>query len=189
MTTVAIPAWNPQGVLPPIDMANPTSAERSPYRVALTDVMVRFATSPERRQILRDWLGYRAFLHSMGLADGFQWLDGSFLEQVELLESRPPQDMDVVTFLNVPADFAPTQQQMTALSNQAVKQAYRVDSYIVELNLPADELVKRSAYWYSMWSHRRNQAWKGYLEVDLNRASDQQALGFLNQQDALGVQP
>ena len=39
MTTVAIPAWNPQGLLPPIDVLNPTSVERSPYRVVLTDVV------------------------------------------------------------------------------------------------------------------------------------------------------
>lgn len=189
MTTVAIPAWNPQGLLPPIDVLNPTSVERSPYRVVLTDVMVRFATSPQRRQILRGWLGYRAALHGMGLTDGFQWLDGSFLEQVETLENRPPQDMDVVTFLNPPAGFAPTQQQIATLDNQAAKQAFRVDSYFVDLNLPANELVERSAYWYSMWSHRRNQAWKGYLEVDLNPAYDQQATDYLNQQDALGAQP
>lgn len=60
MTTVAIPAWNPQGLLPPIDVVNPASVERSPYRVALLDVVAQFATSPERRQILRGWLGYRA---------------------------------------------------------------------------------------------------------------------------------
>ncbi len=60
MTTVTIPAWNPQGVLPPIDVLNPTDAKRSPYRVLLTDLVVRFATSPERRQILRGWLDYRA---------------------------------------------------------------------------------------------------------------------------------
>ncbi|HNO14481.1 MAG TPA: hypothetical protein PKM96_09835, partial [Accumulibacter sp.] len=59
----------------------------------------------------------------------------------------------------------------------------------VDLNLPANELVERSAYWYSMWSHRRNQVWKGYLEVDLNPAHDQQATDYLNQQDALGAQP
>jgi hypothetical protein len=189
MTTVAIPAWNSQGLLPPIDMLNPTSALRSPYRVALTDVMVRFATSPERRQILRGWLGYRAALHGMGLTDGFQWLDGSFLEQVETLENRPPRDLDVVTFTSFPAGFAPTPQQMAALDKQAAKQTYRVDSYFVELNLPADKLARRSAYWYSMWSHRRNEAWKGYLEVDLNPTYDPQALDILNQQDALGTPP
>jgi len=42
MTTVAIPNWSAQGVLPPIDALNPTSFERSPYRVDLTDVVVRF---------------------------------------------------------------------------------------------------------------------------------------------------
>jgi hypothetical protein len=97
--------------------------------------------------------------------------------------------MDVVTFLNVPAGFAPSSQQMAVLDNQAAKQAYRVDSYFVELNLPNDKLVRRSTYWYSMWSHRRNGVWKGYLEVDLKPASDQQALEYLDQQDAVGAQP
>lgn len=189
MTTVAIPAWNPQGLLPPIDVVNPASVERSPYRVALLDVVAQFATSPERRQILRGWLGYRAALHGIGLTVGFQWLDGSFLEQVEVLENRAPKDLDVVTFLSPPAGFAPSAQQMAVLDNQAAKQAFRVDSYFVDLNLPVDELVQRSTYWYSMWSHRRDQAWKGYLEVDLNPTHDQQATDYLNQQDALGSQP
>jgi hypothetical protein len=32
------------------------------------------------------------------LNQGFQWLDGSFAEQIELLEGRPPKDIDVVSF-------------------------------------------------------------------------------------------
>ncbi|MDA1231040.1 MAG: hypothetical protein O2856_09720 [Planctomycetota bacterium] len=28
---------------------------------------------------------------------GFQWLDGSFLEDIELGDGRPPRDLDVVT--------------------------------------------------------------------------------------------
>jgi hypothetical protein len=189
MMTVAIPAWNPQGLLPPVDPIDPASPERSPYRVALLDVVARFATSPQRRQILRGWLSYRAALHGMGLTGGFQWLDGSFLEQVEMRENRSPKDMDVVTFLNVPEGFAPSPRQIAVLDNEAAKRAYRIDGYFVELNLPNDQLVRRSAYWYSLWSHRRDHAWKGYLEADLNPAADQQALDYLNQQDAWGAQP
>lgn len=106
MTTVAIPEWNTLGLLPPTDPADPTSAERSPYPVALLDVILRFAISPERCKVLKGFLDYRAALHGMGLVSGFQWLDGSFTEQVETLERRPPKDIDVVTFVHtVPRRF------------------------------------------------------------------------------------
>jgi len=37
MTTITIPEWNTKGLLPPINPVQPTSAERSPYPVALWD--------------------------------------------------------------------------------------------------------------------------------------------------------
>jgi hypothetical protein len=85
--------------------------------------------------------------------------------------------------------IGPTPQQLVELDKQAAKQKYRVDSHFVELNLPADKLVERSTYWYSMWSHRRNEVWKGYLEVDLNPAHDPQSFDILDEQDALGTRP
>lgn len=190
MTMVAIPEWNSQGLLPPTDPAAPTSAERSPYCVTLLDVITRFATSGERRRILRGWLDFRAALHGMGLTQGFQWLNGSFMEQVEVLEHRAPQDLDIVTFVHLPDTFAPTAEQMAALDHDAAKASFWVDSYIVEINqLEPGNLVRKAAYWYSLWSHRRNQAWKGYLQVDLQPNQDRQALDWLTQQDTPEVRP
>ncbi len=187
MTTVAIPEWDTTGLLPPIDSVAPASSERSPYRVTLTDVVARFASSPERRQILRGWLNFRAALHAMGLTEGFQWLNGSFMEHVELLEHRPPRDMDVVTFLKTPATFAPTPEQAQGLDHDHVKREFLIDSYLIEVDqMELPNLIRKAAYWYSMWSHRRNQAWKGYLEVDLDPTLDQQAWGWLLQQ---GIEP
>ena len=34
----------------------------------------------------------------IGIGSGFQWLDGSFLENVEMTEKRDPGDLDLVTF-------------------------------------------------------------------------------------------
>lgn len=190
MTTVSIPAWNTLGVLPPNDPLDPTSPERSPYPVPLLDVVMRFGTTAERRRVLRGFLGYRATLHGLGLIEGFQWLDGSFTEHVELLERRAPRDIDVVTFLTVPDDFNPSDDEAALIEHDAAKTKFLVDSYFVELNiLEPWEIVARSAYWYSMWSHRRNQAWKGYLQVDLNPAQDQEAHDWLTQRDAEEVQP
>ena len=189
MTTVAIPEWNTLGLLPPTDPADPTSAERSPYPVALLDVVLRFATSAERCKVLKGFLDYRAALHGMGLVSGFQWIDGSFTEQVETLERRPPKDIDVVTFVHIPDNFALSNEQFDVLDHDKAKARFLVDSYFVEINqLPAEAIVQQSAYWYSMWSHRRNQAWKGYLQIDLNPAHDADAREQLIELDTQEVQ-
>lgn len=190
MTTVAIPAWTPRGVLPPVDSVQATSAERSPYQVKLLDVVMRFATSPERCKILKGFLNYRGHLHGMGLSQGFQWLDGSFAEHLELLEQRAPKDIDVVSFVHTPANFSPSPVQWDVLDHDHAKATFLVDSYFVEINLlPPDNLVKQSTYWYSMWSHRRNQDWKGYLQLDLSPAEDAMASTWLNAQMPGGSTP
>lgn len=182
MNTVAIPEWNVLGLIPPIDPELPTNPQRSPYPVTLLDVVMRFSTTAERRTILTGFLEYRTALHRLGIVEGFQWLDGSFMEDVETLERRAPLDIDVVTFLSVPSDFAPSEIDLAALEHDAAKLQFHVDSYFVELNeLPPEALIAQSAYWYSMWSHRRNQAWKGFLQIDLNHSDDVQAKQWLAQ--------
>lgn len=188
MTTVAIPAWNTLGLLPPIDPELPTSIHRSPYSVTLLDVVMRFSSSPERRNVLTGFLDYRSALHQIGITEGFQWLDGSFLEDVETLERRAPRDMDVVTFMHTPANFADA--DLAPLDHDYAKAQFQVDAYIVELDeMPLGGLVNMSAYWYSMWSHRRNQSWKGFLRIDLAASEDAQARQWLADFDVAEVQP
>ena len=183
MTTVTIPAWTARGVLPPENLIQAMSADRSPYLVKLLDVVMRFATTPERWIILKGFLDYRCALHNIGLKQGFQWLNGSFAEHVELLEQRAPQDIDVVNFVHVPPNFSPTPDQADVLDHDHAKAVFSVDSYFVEVNLlPPENLVKQSTYWYSMWSHRRNQEWKGYLQWDLSSVDDALAAAWLNSQ-------
>lgn len=137
---------------------------------------MHFNTTPERVKIMEGFLKYRAALHGLGLVRGFQWLDGSMLENIEILEQRVPKDVDVVTFYHLPAGKTQTD-IMTAGMPLLVntKDQYKVDAYMVELGSPAETLVERSRYWYSMWSHRRNGLWKGYIEVDLDPAGDEAA--------------
>ena len=171
MTFTAIPDWSPQGVLPPINSQSPTSVDRSPYSISLTDLIIHFSTSPERCRILDGLLRYREALHGVGLIHGFQWLDGSFLEHVELLENRAPHDIDVVTFYHLPAGS----NQRTLLNTapglfdpRQAKTTFHVDGYTLELKGTHPEvLVGQSTYWYSMWSHRRDHQWKGFLQIDL----------------------
>lgn len=188
-----IPDWNMAGVLPPI---RPNAAghdpDRSPYKVRLNDVVEKFALSEERVDILNGLMDYRGALHGAGLVHGFQWLDGSFLENIEDTEARPPNDIDVVTFFELP----PGQTQSTLfptivnlIDSDETKQNYRVDAYPFVLSSGMSEAaVRQTAYWYSMWSHRRDGTWKGFLQVDLSPAGDQLGRDRLAQIAAAGFE-
>lgn len=171
-STCAIPEWTAMGVLPPIAPEDPVSQPRSPYRVRLWDLVERFNTSVERNKILRGFLDFRAELHALGIADGFQWLNGSFVENVEKTEGRSPNDIDVVTFFRLPADHSQAdllEKNRSLFVPKSTKENYHVDAYFFGgLGVSDPKLIIDSAiYWYGVWSHRRDERWKGFLEVDL----------------------
>ncbi|WP_080433560.1 DUF6932 family protein [Burkholderia ubonensis] len=197
MPPVVVPPWNQYQVLPPINARNPAGVDRSPYDVTVDALVSHFATSTERCDILDGYLTLRSELHAAGLRNGFQWVNGSFSEHVEVLEGRAPNDVDVVTFVrdehNNAQNLAPN-----LLQQAWVKQHRRVDHYWVDLHRTvAEKLVTITAYWYSMWSHRRNTLWKGFLQVDLDDQHDAAAATRLaearnrlaQQNQALGGNP
>jgi hypothetical protein len=185
-----IPDFNMAGVLPPIRPGQDgISPDRSPYPVALHAVVDRFAKTPERIAILQGLLDYRAALHGIGVNSGFQWLDGSFMEQVEVLESRPPNDVDAVTFFYLPqgVDQRTLATQHGALfTPKDIKENFNVDGYPVTLGTHMTPYhIKNISYWYSMWSHRRDGLWKGFIQVDLSPTEDvaaRAALALIQQQ-------
>ena len=64
---------------------------------------------------------------------------------------------------------------------QAVGRRYGVHAFFVQLNGVEPELVvEQCTYWNSLWSHRRNGQWKGYLQVDLAPAGDREAMANLD---------
>ena len=137
--------------------------------------------------MLNGFFKYRAALHEVGLVSGFQWLDGSFLENVEVLEVRAPNDIDVVTFFDLPEGKSqgdifqqfPELFPTTRTAHLKLKEMYCVDAYLEHLGKAPSRLVRQSSYWYSMWSHRRNQAWKGFVQIDLAPSADAQATAQL----------
>ncbi|BGD48089.1 TPA: DUF6932 family protein [Pseudomonas aeruginosa] len=177
-----IPLWNHQGIIPPIDESNPTSPVRAPYQTDMVQIVERYATTFERCDVLEGFLSHRAQIHRMGIASGFQWLDGSFMENVELLEGRHPNDMDVVMFADIPKAveqaLQPQDIQML-VDNPWIKENYKVDFYLLPLSESPETLIEMAAYWYSMWSHRRSMQWKGFLSVRLESGLDQNALDLL----------
>ncbi len=182
MNTIAIPAWNTNGVLPPVDPHLPTSPVRSPYPVSLKDLVMRFSTSSERRSVIKSFLGYRKELHRIGLSEGFQWIDGSFLEDVETIEQRAPRDIDVVSFFNTPASLNISDDDAYLFDHDILKKRINIDAYYVELDQITPRMLTHwSAYWYGLWSHRRTQVWKGFLQIELTPVEDADALAWLTQ--------
>jgi len=177
-----IPAFSATGVLPPF-FGDPASAHRSPYAAGIHEVVRRFATSARRCDILRGWLQHRADLHALGFVDGFQWVDGSFCER---LDTREPNDVDLVTFFVKPmhADLKALLANHRYLFDPTLtKSRYLCDVYFQELQeLHGRRFAdpRRVSYWYSLFSHRRDDfAWKGILEVSLAATHDPDAMNLL----------
>jgi hypothetical protein len=189
-----LPKWTMAGIVPPIrpDVAG-HHPDRSPYQVGLDEFVDMFAISQERADILHGLFDYREALHQAGLVTGFQWLDGSFLENIEDVEGRPPNDIDVVTFFTPPAG----QTQATLLpvighlfDPIQTKPTFRVDAYPFDISaVMTEKTIRMTAYWYSMWSHRRDGLWKGFAQVDLSPANDPQGRNRLAQKVAAGFGP
>lgn len=172
---MAIPPFTSDGLLPPIRPGvGATHKDRSPYRATMVEVARVFATTEDRRVIFRGFLRLRAALRGLGFASGVQWLDGSFVEDCERTRAKPPGDIDVVSWLPFEGD---SDHKTTLLASnpdeffwKRSKEKYRVDHYPFELGQAlAPARLKLVSYWYSMWSHRRDdQRWKGFVQVDLS---------------------
>lgn len=178
------PPFGPNGLLPPFTGQDPTAdGARSPYVGTLVDVVDRFATTQERCRILAGLLRMRLELHNLGFVNGWQWLDGSYLE------NRPtePRDIDIVTFLFPTTSTDPPSEvarrfREAGLLPPAAKARFSCDSYIVELLSGPVPAIRAAVYWYGLFSHRRlTFEWKGLVQVDLSPSEDRPAYGRLQQ--------
>ena len=179
-----IPPFNSNHVLPP-HAGDPRQRDQlSPFPCTSLDLCQRFATSPERRGILGGFLRFRELLGRAGFQEGFQWLDGSFLENVEAEPGRPPNDLDTVTFY-LPPDAAFSLRVATAFPTLAdhgqTKTDYHLDHYFLDMGQHPVLTVEWTRYWAGLFSHRRDGVWKGMLRIDLNTpAEDTNARTYLN---------
>lgn len=180
MTTIH--PWNSKGLLDPISA--PLAMNRAPYLVTPVQLVERFGHTWERRKILRGFFAYRAGLESLKIVKGFQWVDGSFVEEIEELEKRPPGDIDVVTFYELPEGEtqktilakAPDYFPADETEKKVLRDKFSVDTMMSCLNVPSSRLVKQAVFFYSVWSHRRDFTWKGFVQVDLNAEQDAAAV-------------
>jgi hypothetical protein len=87
-----IPAFDSRGLLPPYIGPDGATADRSPYEATMTEIVPALGTTPHRRSLVRGLLDYRALLTRLGYTVGLQFLNGTFVENVEGREGRPPND-------------------------------------------------------------------------------------------------
>ena len=179
-----IPNFDHNFVLPS-HMGNPTLPDQvSPYKCTTEELCITFATSAKRIEILKGFLLFREQLTKFGLVNGFQWLDGSFLEDVETRENRPPNDLDMVTVywgynlafqLQLIVDFP------DFVDVKLSKRNYKLDHYPFDAEHSPLNTVEYTRYWIQLFSHNRDAVWKGMLHIDLNTPiEDQKAIQFLN---------
>ena len=141
-----------------------------PFRVIAYDSAGRVLTNAT----IRVGGPRRAVFFGDGFVRGFQWLDGSFAENVEAHEQRSPRDVDLVTFAYTPIGMSSTQTSQLLVAHPDLfvpakaKEKYGCDPYVVPLDKSPESLVKRTTYYFGLFSHRRSdQVWKGLLQIPL----------------------
>jgi hypothetical protein len=173
-----IPVFDHNLVLPPHlgDPVNP--GQLSPYHCTTVDLCQRLGTTPQRRAILGKFLDFRDRLRAEGLTTGFQWLDGSFLEDVETRDSRPPKDLDVVTvYWGYDRTFqANLLARFPEVANPAMSKAnFLLDHYPFDAGYSPEFTLDQTRYWILLFSHNRLGVWKGMLKIELNTPAEDAA--------------
>lgn len=179
-----IPPFNHNYVLPPCIGDNPAlPVAQSPYRTDILDLCKHFGTTRSRVDILKGFIQFRLEAYTHGIYNTIQWIDGSFVEDKLKRENVEPNDIDVVTFVNMPQ---PVQQAILVafpdfVNCIASKQKYHVDHYIIDISTPT-AAVRNTQYWLQLFSHNRYGVWKGMLEIPLyqDNTKDLMAMDFLN---------
>jgi hypothetical protein len=173
-----IPPFGPSGVLPEFDQANPGGGNRSPYDASTIELVQRFATTPERKELLGKLIAYRQLLASGGYVSGYQFINGSFVEDVELIRGRAPRDIDVVSFLHMPQQYVNDLNAWAAagfpfwrdeVANRTRnKGRFSLDTFAIALSSAS---YREFTYWHGLFSHQRDTfAWKGYIVVPIDAA-------------------
>lgn len=180
-----IPPFNHNNVLPPYQGVNPVEPGcLSPYRSDILEFCQYFAKSPERIAILKGYVEFRLKCLKYGVQCGYQWIDGSFVENVEISQNRAPHDIDVVTMFAL----QDVNQQMVIANNfpafvnpRLSKEQYMVDHYPCLVNVKPFGTIESVKYWNQLFGHNRAGVWKGMVELPLynNDVMDNQALNYL----------
>jgi hypothetical protein len=150
----------------------------------MVELVASLGTTPWRCNLLFGLLNYRKLLTKLGYADGVQFIDGSFVENVELREARDPGDIDVFSFLVRPLQFrndlalwatngfADWTKEIADRNRNKVR--FLLDTYAIAIDQSTPlSLIDDTIYWYSLFAHKKiTHDWKGFVRIPLNPADD-----------------
>ena len=122
---------------------------------------------------MEKFLDYRNALHQWEVSEGFQWINGSFVENAEQRsDPQTPEDIDVVTFFYGNDNSTAVYREM--FDPRITKEKFDVDGYGIELGKPLDvPTAVRIGHFHGLWSHRRvDLVWKRFIQVDLDPEED-----------------
>lgn len=181
---MSIPPFTIDGILPPyVGSRGPGDRRQlmTPFDATPLEVVSFFGTTLKRREILAGWLTHRERIRARGMVNGFQWIDGSFVED------KVPGDVDVVTFVRRPATVRgpdALERLMRANSDtfqrDKVKAELSVDAFFVDLDGTKIGLVELTRYYCGLFSHRRgDDVWKGMIKVSMESAGEPEARDWL----------
>ena len=157
----------------------------------MSEIIGRFASSPRRRALLSGLLNYRQLLNGLGYVSGLQFINGSFVEDVENREGRDPNDIDVFSFLERPIRYRTDATLWRNVgfpewSNQIVNRSlnmtrFGLDTYAVAIDqISGLDFILATTYWSSLFAHKRmTHDWKGFLRVPIDFSDDVVARALL----------
>ena len=162
-------------------------ASMAPYASTTLELANTFCSSDKRKTLFRGLLQYREALLAAGITDGFQWINGSFVEDVESTRGSPPNDIDVVTFAYRPVGASHDSAWATFVHGNLnlfdlpqIKSNYFCDGFYVDLHLPPSFIVHAARFWFGLFSHQRDHyLWKGLLQIPLG-TDDSSALAAVS---------
>lgn len=147
------------GCLPPSsDMTTliPRVNTMAPYVVPAHEFARRFGTTLNRVTLLDGLYRMRRRQREVGIAQGFQWIGGSFLRT-----DREPPDIDVVTFHFPPPSWtspevrqAMIEREVDVFQPQHIMALYRCDARTVEIGHWAS-LIRWTVYWSTLFSFEK----------------------------------
>jgi Family of unknown function (DUF6932) len=158
----------------------------------MTDLVAALGSTNHRKTLLQGLLDYRALLATLGYQTGLQFIDGTFVENVEQREQRDPGDIDVFSFLVRPQRYQQDAQlwQQTGFPewNAEIvdfdrnKLRFGLDTYAVAVDEQGPlRLINATVYWYSLFAHKRvTHDWKGFLWVPIDAQDDATARAALS---------
>lgn len=175
--------FNNWGLLPPY-VGNPALPSAfTPYAWTAEDLTKRMGFNATRKSLLSNLIEYRKELRNSGVT-GIQLIDGSFLEDSERLQGRPPGDIDIINLIHQDPKSMPTPHVMNLLTNRSeLKIKYQLDVmapiplFFDNLGRPAVGL-ESFTYFFSLFSHCRDKhfgfpVWKGMVQLDLTSNSNE----------------